>query len=105
MTSLRDISAAVCSAYGVDHDDLHGPSHARAIAYPRFAAFHLAREVRGYPLPQIAKHFGGRHHTTVMHGVDQAERLLKDDSFSAKYHLAKALIGSKRAMVFHSCRA
>jgi chromosomal replication initiator protein len=45
-------------------------------------------------LPQIGTRFGGRHHTTVMHGIDRIDRQLKDDHDTQLQDLV-ALIGAR----------
>jgi chromosomal replication initiator protein len=35
-------------------------------------------------LPEIGRRFGGRDHTTVLHGIKKVERMIKsDDAFAA----------------------
>jgi hypothetical protein len=53
-----------------------GPCRTKTLAQARFAAYHAvytAQTNRGfYPsLPQVGRWFGGRDHTTVMHGISR----------------------------------
>ena len=68
--SIKRIKEAVCRRYGVTIADLEGPSRKREYAMPRQIAMALSyRKLRsqGYSLPMIGRHFGGRHHTTILY--------------------------------------
>jgi chromosomal replication initiator protein len=60
---------------GASLNDLRSDRRARSIAYPRFAAMWAVRHLTSYSLPQIGRALGGRDHTTIMHGIRQADRL------------------------------
>jgi chromosomal replication initiator protein len=40
---------------------------------------YLCRELTDLSLPKIGALFGGRDHTTVLHGVNNVARLMKED--------------------------
>jgi chromosomal replication initiator protein len=40
---------------------------------------HLCREMMEMSLPNIGRHFGGRDHSTVHHGIHNLEALLETD--------------------------
>jgi chromosomal replication initiator protein len=62
--------------------DLVGKSRAGRINHARQIAMYLAREVTDASLPQIGDAFGGRSHTTVLHGYNKVAELMEaDDSF------------------------
>jgi len=52
----------------------------RIIARPRQVAMYLAKQLTPRSLPEIGKRFGGRDHTTIMHGVRRIEELMATDS-------------------------
>jgi chromosomal replication initiator protein len=56
---------------------------------------HLARELTGMSLPQIGEVFGGRTHTTVLHGCNKISEALKDDPLLADQvaALRRTLVG------------
>lgn len=62
--ALDDVSAR----FGLSKADLRGPSRQRYIAHARQEFMYLANKA-GRSLPQIGLFLGGRHHTTVLHGV------------------------------------
>lgn len=47
----------------------------RTIARPRQVAMYLAKHMTSRSLPEIGRRFGGRDHTTVMHGVKRIDEL------------------------------
>ena len=47
---------------------------------PRQIAMYLAKHMTNRSLPEIGRRFGGRDHTTVMHGVRRIEELKTLDS-------------------------
>lgn len=60
--------------------DLIGPKRVRTIARPRQIAMYLAKQLTPRSLPEIGRRFGGRDHTTIMHGVRRIEELMTTDS-------------------------
>jgi chromosomal replication initiator protein len=52
----------------------------RNIARPRQIAMYLAKQLTPRSLPEIGRRFGGRDHTTIMHGVRKIEELMATDS-------------------------
>jgi chromosomal replication initiator protein len=51
----------------------------RSYARPRQVAMYLAKQLTSRSLPDIGRRFGGRDHTTVMHGVRRIEELKSAD--------------------------
>ena len=41
---------------------------------------YLCKQLTTRSLPEIGRHFGGRDHTTVMHGVKRIEDLMRSDA-------------------------
>jgi len=52
-------------------DDLCGRSRRRPLVTARQISMYVFRELTDYSYPQIAREFGGRDHTTVMHAVEK----------------------------------
>jgi chromosomal replication initiator protein len=61
------IQQTTCDHFGLTRDELLSRSRATRIVWPRQAAMYLAKELTEYSLPTIARAFGGRDHTTVLH--------------------------------------
>ena len=66
--------------YNVRLSDMIGPKRTRTIARPRQIAMYLAKSLTTRSLPEIGRRFGGRDHTTIMHGIRKVEELCQTDS-------------------------
>jgi chromosomal replication initiator protein len=73
------ILAATAAAFGLAVSDLEGPSRRQPLARGRQVAMYLCRELTDLSLPKIGQLFGGRDHTTVLHGVNTVKRLMQSD--------------------------
>ena len=51
----------------------------REFSHPRQIAMYLCRELTDYSLPKIGESFGGRDHTTIIHGCQKIENQLDKD--------------------------
>ena len=67
--TLVQIAQEVAEYYGLTVDELKGPSHARAIAWPRQEAMARMRAETRNSSTAIGKFLGGRDHSTVLTGV------------------------------------
>ena len=91
--SLESVIDAVCQAFGVTSGDLVSPRRARAVAWPRQAAFYLvSKHCKMLSLTMIGMKFGNRDHTTVMHGIKVVKKR-EDAEFAAKLAQAESLLG------------
>lgn len=73
------IQEVVTDYFRLRPDDLKAKKRTRAVAYPRQIAMYLTRELTDLSLPKIGNFFGGRDHTTVIHGCDKIARELESD--------------------------
>src|SRR5205085_24597 len=71
--------AAASEWFGVTQAALRGDKRPQPIAYPRHIAMYLCRELPDQSLPKIGAKFGGRDHSTVMHGVRRIGDLIRED--------------------------
>lgn len=91
-TALQDIIAekhkvitadiiidAVAKYYRIKISDVLGKKRTRNIARPRQVAMSLTKELTTLSLPSIGDSFGGRDHTTVMHGIRAVSKLREED--------------------------
>ncbi len=78
--TVEEIQRKVADHYSVRLSDLIGPKRQRTIARPRQVAMYLAKQLTLRSLPDIGRRFGGRDHTTIMHGVKKIEELMATDS-------------------------
>jgi chromosomal replication initiator protein len=63
---------------GYNVDALKGKSRQRPLVTARQIAMYLFRDLTDLSYPAIAREFGGRDHTTVIHAVDKIQRLMKE---------------------------
>lgn len=78
--TIEEIQRKVSDHYNIRLSDLIGPKRLRVYARPRQVAMFLAKQHTSRSLPEIGRKFGGRDHTTVMHGVRRIEELINTDS-------------------------
>jgi chromosomal replication initiator protein len=72
------ILEATASSYGFTVDAICGPSRTRPLVTARQVAMYLVRNLTDYSYPAIARVFGGRDHTTVIHAVDKISTQMKE---------------------------
>jgi chromosomal replication initiator protein len=78
--TIEEIQRKVAEHYNIRLSDMIGPKRLRNIARPRQVAMYLAKQLTPRSLPEIGRRFGGRDHTTIMHGVRKIEELMSMDS-------------------------
>jgi len=78
--TMDQIIKKTCEHYHLRQTDLMSPSRARNIARPRQMAMYLCKKLTTRSLPEIGRKFGGRDHTTILHGVRKIEELITLDS-------------------------
>lgn len=77
--TIENIQKKVAEFYGIRRDDLLSPSRRQTIARPRQIAMALCKELTRHSLPEIGDAFGGRDHTTVLHGCRKIKQLCESD--------------------------
>ncbi|WP_193140357.1 MULTISPECIES: chromosomal replication initiator protein DnaA [unclassified Meridianimarinicoccus] len=78
--TVEEIQRRVSEHYNIRLSELIGPTRVRTIARPRQIAMYLSKSLTSRSLPEIGRKFGGRDHTTIMHGVKRIEELRLKDS-------------------------
>jgi len=78
--TVEEIQRKVSEHYNIRLSDMLGPKRLRSFARPRQVAMYLSKQLTSRSLPEIGRRFGGRDHTTVMHGVRRIEELRAQDS-------------------------
>lgn len=69
----------VANYFHLKPEELKSSKRTRNIAYPRQIAMYLCRKLTDLSLPKIGEKFGGRDHTTIIHGFDKISRELQTD--------------------------
>ena len=62
--------------FGFTVADLKGPSRGRPLVQARQVAMYVLRQLSDHSYPAIARAFGGRDHTTVIHAVNKIDGLM-----------------------------
>ena len=68
LVSIENIQKTVADYFKLRVADLLSKRRSRSVARPRQIAMTLAKELTNHSLPEIGNAFGGRDHTTVLHG-------------------------------------
>ena len=79
LVSIENIQKTVAEYYKIRVGDLLSKRRSRSIARPRQMAMALAKELTNHSLPEIGDAFGGRDHTTVLHGCRRIDSLREND--------------------------
>ena len=64
--------------YGFSKNELIGGSRRRPLVTARQVAMYIFRELTDLSYPSIAREFGGRDHTTVIHAVEKIKALMAE---------------------------
>lgn len=76
---VHSIVRFVAKAYGISVADYISERRTGRLVRPRQIGMWLAKNMTTKSLPFIGKRFGGRDHTTILHGVRKIERLRQTD--------------------------
>jgi chromosomal replication initiator protein len=77
--SIARIQKAVADHYKLTVDNLRARSNVRHFLVPRQVAMYLCKRLTKKSYPEIAREFGGKHHTTVIHSVEKINNSLSTD--------------------------
>jgi len=78
--SIENIQKTVADYYKIKVAEMYSKKRSRIFARPRQMAMALAKELTPLSLPDIGEAFGGRDHTTVLHGYRKIAELRVSDS-------------------------
>ena len=76
--SDEQLLTEICDYLGVTVEAIRGRSRQRPIVTARQTAMYVVRELTDLSYPAIARLFGGRDHTTVIHAVEKTQHVMKD---------------------------
>lgn len=77
--SIENIQKTVAEYYKIRSSDLLSNRRSRSITRPRQLAMALSKELTNHSLPEIGEAFGGRDHTTILHGCRKIAELRDSD--------------------------
>jgi chromosomal replication initiator protein len=72
------ILAATAESFGFSVEELTGPSRRRPLVTARQISMYVFRELTDLSYPAIAREFGGRDHSTVIHAVERITDMMKE---------------------------
>ena len=91
--TVETIIKSVASYYGLKTAEIKSDRRHKSLANPRAVAMYLSRHHTKDSYPDLARAFGGKHHTTVISAVQKiAERLKEDASLRSEIHAIESLI-------------
>ena len=76
--TVEMVQGEVARQFGLHVNDLRGNRRTQDVVHARHIAMYLSRELTEASTPEIGRRFGGRDHSTVIHGLRKVERQLKD---------------------------
>lgn len=82
--TVDEIQKTVADHFSLKQADLLSERRTRAVARPRQIAMWLCKQHTTRSYPDIGRRFGGRDHTTVLHGVRKVEELMAADDQIAR---------------------
>lgn len=75
----QKVLRVVASFYNITVPQILGTKRNKELVFPRQVAMYIIRENANLSFPKIAKLFGGKDHTTVMHSCEKIENIIKED--------------------------
>ena len=74
----EELLAEMAGYLGFSVEALKGKSRQRPLVAARQIAMYVFRDITDLSYPAIARLFGGRDHTTVIHAVDKTQRMMRE---------------------------
>ena len=90
--SIENIQKTVADYYKIKVSEMYSKKRTRIVARPRQMAMAIAKELTSLSLPDIGEAFGGRDHTTVLHGYRKINELRISDPVVSRDFNALILI-------------
>lgn len=95
--SVENILKCVSAIFEVRISDLKGTSRTKDVALPRQVAMYLAKELMTDSLMKLASAFGGKTHSTLLHGWKKIrDQLQSDESLRRQVEIARRNLEDKR---------
>ncbi len=83
--TIAKIKETVAGAYGLTVKEMDNGRRDQRLAGPRQIAMYIATTLTDYSLPQIARDFGKKDHTTIMYARDKIkEHMERDEAYRNK---------------------
>ena len=82
--TVEAIQKFVGNYYQIRVTELKSRNNSKHISFPRQVAMYICKKLTSKSLPAIGTHFGGKHHTTVLHAVRKINTMRENDKDFAK---------------------
>jgi len=91
--TVDGVIKAVANYYGLKPSDIKSERRHKSVATPRAVAMYISRHHTKDSYPDLARAFGGKHHTTVISAVQKIIERVKDDaSLRSEIHAIESMI-------------
>ena len=77
--TIEYIQEVVASYYNITVPDIISSKRSKNISDPRQIAMYLSRKLINMSLSKMGEKFGGRDHTTIMHGCDKVVAMMEEN--------------------------
>jgi len=77
--SISSIQVAASDYFVVELHEMLATCRIKDVAYARHIAMYLCRTLTGRSLTEIGRKFGNRDHTTILHGFQKIQGLIRSD--------------------------
>jgi len=74
------IQKVVANYFNISTEDINGKKRSQNIVFPRQIAMYLCRKLLSNSMPKLGLAFGGRDHSTVIHGCNKIAELIEIDA-------------------------
>ena len=78
--SIEEIQRITCEYFGIPDDLVRAKTRKREVVQARQVAMYFCKEFTQHSLKTIGLHFGGRDHSTVIHGIQSVENQVETDT-------------------------
>lgn len=78
--TIQEIKHVIAEHFGITPTNIDSQSRQVKFCLPRQIGYYLSRELTLRSLPDIARRYGGRDHTSALSGIKKIERLLATDT-------------------------
>ncbi|MDR2077510.1 MAG: chromosomal replication initiator protein DnaA [Rickettsiales bacterium] len=75
--TIETIQKKVAEYFGISFTDLKSKRRQKDLIIPRHMAMYFSRELTSHSLPEIAKKFNGKNHSTIVHGLNNIRKLME----------------------------
>ena len=77
--NVEYIQKVVGEYFNITLEDIKSKKRSQNIAFPRQIAMYLSRKLLDMSLPKIGEQFGGKDHSTIIHGCNKITELIESD--------------------------